>query len=177
MLLCHLWFDRNIQSTTAARPWSSLFQLQCVRNRHIAVCLHTLHYFKDHQREIPKPDNPLNPALLFKLWYMLFPWPPSKVLYWRMDDWPFIRVEVTAYGGQGEEGRRTVSGAEVLKEARNIETKVPRSGQVVWVRVHPPDDLEETKSQLGTRGSRPGSKQQPQEREFLCLSRRGRGRK
>lgn len=57
---------------------------------------------------------------------------------------PLLRVQITAAHGNGEEARGAVWGAIAVQEASHIEAKVHGARQVVWVSVHPPDDLSST---------------------------------
>lgn len=58
---------------------------------------------------------------------------------------PLLRVQITAAHGDGEKARRAVWGAVTVQEASHIEAKVHGAGQVVRVRIHPPNDLSRTR--------------------------------
>lgn len=58
-----------------------------------------------------------------------------------LDVWPFVCIEVTAQSRDGEEGGRTIRGTVMLQETGDVQSKVRRPGEVVWVCVHPAYDL------------------------------------
>lgn len=58
---------------------------------------------------------------------------------------PLLRVQITAAHSNGEEAWGAVWGAVAVQEASHIEAKIHGARQVVWVSVHPPDDLSSTK--------------------------------
>lgn len=68
--------------------------------------------------------------------------PLGNISMWSsVDVWPFVCVEVTAHSSYGEEGGGTIRGTVVLQEARHIQSEVHRPWEVVWVCIHPANDL------------------------------------
>lgn len=78
-----------------------------------------------------------------------------------VDVWPFVRIKVTAHSCHGEEGVGTICGTKVLQEPRNVQSEVPRPGEVVWVCVHPANYLE---------GARKSKRERVKDWRILCQS-------